>query len=135
MFTAKGLDKRVEEGLRERFRNQCGAVGTYLAMGRAADREGCPEVAEALCRFAQEGAQHAARCAELLGETLTDSTKENLKSLVLSRQEESRGTAELAVLAKSLGYEAIYETLQEIVRDEARHGQALEGMAKRYFPK
>ena len=71
----------------------------------------------------------------MLGEALSDSTKENLRKSAQTRLEEGRGTAELAGLAKSLGYEAICETLQEIAREGARHGQALEGMAKRYFPK
>ena len=132
---ARGLDKRVVEGLRERFRAACAAAGLSLAMGRAADREGYPEAAQVLCRFAQEEAGHAARFAELLGEALSDSTKENLGKSVKIRLEESSGTADLAKLAKSLGYEAINESLQEIARDQARHGQALEGMAKRYFPK
>ena len=132
---ARGLDKRVVEGLRESWRAACAAAGTSLAMGRAADREGFPEVAEALNRFAQEEAGHAARCAEMLGEALSDSTKENLRKCVQTRQEEGRGTAELAQLAKSLGYQAIHESLQEIAREQARHGQALEGMTKRYFPK
>jgi len=132
---ARGLDKRVVEGLRENFRAECAEVGMYLAMGHAADREGYPEMAEVFRRFAQEEAEHAACLAELLGETLGNSTQENLKQRLQAEQEASSGKADLAKLAKSLGYEAIYEALQEMSRNEARHGRAFDGMLKRYFRK
>ena len=85
--------------------------------------------------LAQEEAEHAACLAELLGETLGNSTQENLKQRLQAEKEASSGKADLAKLAKSLGYEAIHEALQEMSRDEARHGQAFEGMLKRYFRK
>lgn len=132
---ARGLDKRVVEGLRENYRAQCNEVGMYLAMGRTADGEGYPEMAEVFRRFAQEEAEHAARLAELLGETLADSTQDNLRQRVQAEQVASSGKADLAKLAKSLGYEAIHEALQEMARDEARHGRAFEGMLKRNFRK
>ncbi len=132
---ARGLDKRVVEGLRENYRTACGEVGVYLAMGRAADREGYPELAGVLRRFSQEKADLAARLAELLGETLSDSTQENLKQRAQAEQGASGAKADLAKLAKSLGYDAIHEALQEMARDEARHGQACEGMLRRNFRK
>ena len=39
--------------------------------------------------------------------------------------------AELA--AKSLNLDAIHDTVNEMARDEARHGKAFEGLLKRYF--
>ena len=39
----------------------------------------------------------------------------------------------LALLAKELGYNEIYSALHDMCKDEARHGQALEGVRKRYF--
>jgi len=45
---AKGVDAEVLEGLKAHFTGECTEVGMYLAMSRQADREGYPEVAEAL---------------------------------------------------------------------------------------
>ena len=45
--TAKDVDPRIIEGLRQNFTGECSEVGMYLAMSRQADREGYPEVAEA----------------------------------------------------------------------------------------
>jgi hypothetical protein len=42
------------------------------------------------------------------------------------------GSAELW-LAKELGYDAIHDTVHEMCKDEARHGQAFAGLLKRYF--
>jgi rubrerythrin len=79
---AKDVDPRVIEGLRMNFTGECSEVGMYLAMSRAADREGYPEVAEAYKRIAFEEADHASRFAELLGEVVSASSKENLKARV-----------------------------------------------------
>jgi rubrerythrin len=51
----------------------------YLAMSRAADREGYPEVAEAYKRIAYEEADHASRFAELSGEVVAAESKTNLE--------------------------------------------------------
>ena len=37
---AKGVDERIIEGLRQNFTGECCEVGMYLAMSRAAHREG-----------------------------------------------------------------------------------------------
>ena len=75
---AKDVDPRVIEGLRMNFNGECSEVGMYLAMSRAADRQGYPEVAEAYKRIAFEEADHASRFAELLGECVSAETKANL---------------------------------------------------------
>ena len=41
---AKGVDERIIEGLRQNFTGECTEVGMYLAMSRAAHREGYPEI-------------------------------------------------------------------------------------------
>jgi ATP phosphoribosyltransferase len=64
------------------FNGECSEVGMYLAMARAADRQGYPEVAEAYKRIAFEEADHASRFAEMLGEVLSAESKENLKARV-----------------------------------------------------
>ena len=130
---AKDVDPRVIEGLRMNFNGECSEVGMYLAMSRAADREGHPEVAEAYKRIAFEEADHASRFAELLGECVTPSSKANLEARVDAENGATAGKFELAKLAKELGYDAIHDTVHEMARDEARHGKAFAGLLKRYF--
>ena len=130
---AKDVDPRVIEGLQMNFTGECTEVGMYLAMSRAADREGYPEVAEAYKRNAFEEADHASRFAELLGECVSASSKANLEARVDAEFGATGGKFELAKLAKELGYDAIHDTVHEMARDEARHGKAFAGLLKRYF--
>ncbi len=130
---AQDVDERVVEALRQNFTGECTEVGMYLAMSRAADREGFPEVAEAYKRIAFEEAEHAAKFAELLGEVVSASTKENLTLRVDAEFGATAGKKELATLAKQLGYDAIHDTVHEMCKDEARHGKAFEGLLNRYF--
>lgn len=130
---AMGLDQGVVDGLREQLQIESSEVGMYLAMGRAADREGYPDLGEVFRRFALEEAEHAARLAELLGENLYPGSDKNLKKALAGEQAATKGKSELAELAKTLGYDAISDTVREMARDEARHGKALEGMLKRLF--
>ena len=132
---AKGVDPRIIEGLQANFAGECTEVGMYLAMSRQADREGFPEVAEAYKRYAFEEAEHAAKFAELLGEVVTNSTKENLQLRVNAEHGATQGKKDLATLAKELGLDAIHDTVHEMARDEARHGKALKGLLDRYFGK
>jgi len=131
--TAKDVDPRVIEGLRMNFNGECTEVGMYLAMSRAADRQGYPEVAEAYKRVAYEEADHAARFAELLGEVVAPESKDNLEARVDAEYGATAGKVELAKLAKELGYDAIHDTVHEMARDEARHGKAFKGLLERYF--
>ncbi|QWR76530.1 NADH peroxidase [Candidatus Magnetomonas plexicatena] len=130
---AKSVDKEIIEGLKANFMGECTEVGMYLAMSRQADREGLPEVAEAYKRIAFEEAEHAAKFAELLGDVLVASTKENLKARVDAEYGACKGKKELATKAKQLNLDAIHDTVHEMCKDEARHGQAFEGLLKRYF--
>ena len=97
----------------------------------------CSEIAEAFKRYAWEEAEHAAKFAELLGETLEPnmkaSTKANLAWRVDCEFGATQGKFDLAACAKKNGLDAIHDTVHEMARDEARHGKALEGMLKRYF--
>jgi rubrerythrin len=130
---AKDVDPRVIEGLRMNFNGECSEVGMYLAMARAADRQGYPEVAEAYKRIAFEEADHASRFAELLGEIVSADSKQNLMARVDAEYGATEGKVELAKLAKELGYDAIHDTVHEMARDEARHGKAFKGLLDRYF--
>lgn len=130
---AKGVDPRIIEGLQMNFAGECTEVGMYLAMSRAADREGYPEVAEAYKRIAFEEAEHAARFAEMLGEVVSAESKQNLKVRVEAEYGATQGKTDLAKLAKELGYDAIHDAVHEMARDEARHGKAFKGLLERYF--
>ena len=130
---AKGVDPRIIEGLQMNFAGECTEVGMYLAMSRAADREGYPEVAEAYKRIAFEEAEHAARFAEMLGEVVSAESKQNLKVRVEAEYGATQGKTDLAKLAKELGYDAIHDAVHEMARDEARHGKAFNGLLERYF--
>ncbi len=130
---AKGVDQRIIDGLRENFQGECTEVGMYLAMARAAHREGYPEIGMYWEKAAFEEAEHAAKFAEMLGEVVSESTKQNLKVRVEAENGATMGKTELAKLAKELGLDAIHDTVHEMARDEARHGKAFEGLLKRYF--
>ena len=112
---------------------ECSEVGMYLAMSRQAFREGYPEIGDYYHRAALEEAEHAAKFAELLGEVLTDSTKENLRVRVDAEYGATAGKTELAKKAKALNLDAIHDTVHEMARDEARHGKAFKGLLERYF--
>lgn len=130
---AKGVDAEILQGLKEHFAGECTEVGMYLAMSRQAEREGYPEIAEAYKRYAFEEAEHAAKFAELLGEVLTDSTKKNLEMRAEAEFGACDGKFAIAKRAKELGLDAIHDTVHEMAKDEARHGQGFEGLLKRYF--
>lgn len=132
---AKGVDERIVEGLRANFEGECSEVGMYLAMARAAHREGYPEIGLYWEKAAYEEAEHAAKFAEMLGEVVTSSTEKNLSMRVEAENGATAGKTELAKLAKELGLDAIHDTVHEMARDEARHGKAFEGLLNRYFNK
>ncbi|MGL5636103.1 MAG: NADH peroxidase, partial [Bacteroidales bacterium] len=39
----------------------------------------------------------------------------------------------IASRAKELGLDAVHDTVHEMCKDEARHGQAFQGLYKRFF--
>ena len=129
---AKDVDAEVLEGLKAHFMGECTEVGMYLAMSRQADREGYPEVAEAYKRIAIEEAEHAAKFAELLGEVVWD-TKTNLKARMDAEHGACADKKRIAARAKELNLDAIHETVHEMCKDEARHGQVFEGLYNRFF--
>ena len=130
---AKGVDPEIIAGLRANFEGECTEVGMYLAMARVAHREGYPEIGLYWEKAAWEEAEHAAKFAELLGEVVSESTKENLRVRVDAENGATAGKFDLAKMAKEQGLDAIHDTVHEMARDEARHGKAFEGLLKRYF--
>ena len=127
------VQQEIIEGLRANFNGECSEVGMYLAMGRVAAREGYPEIALYWEKAAYEEADHAARFAEMLGEVLTDSTKENLKMRVDAENGATQGKTDLAKLCKKYNLDALHDSIHEMGRDEARHGKAFKGLLERYF--
>ena len=132
---AKDVPEDIKADLRSNFEGECTEVGMYLAMARAAHREGYPEIGLYWEKAAYEEAEHAAKFAELLGEIVTDSTKKNLEMRVEAENGATLGKTELAKRAKAANLDAIHDTVHEMARDEARHGKALAGLLKRYFGK
>ncbi len=126
-------DQEILDGLRSNFSGECTEVGMYLAMARVAHREGYPEIGLYWEKAAYEEAEHAAKFAELLGEVVSPSTKENLEKRVTAEHGATEGKLKLAKRAKELNLDAIHDTVHEMARDEARHGKAFEGLLKRYF--
>ena len=132
---AKDVPEDIKKDLRANFEGECSEVGMYLAMSRAAYREGYPEVGDYYRRAAFEEADHASRFAELVGEVVSASTKENLEARVKAENGATAGKVDLAKRAKALNLDAIHDTVHEMARDEARHGKAFYGLLKRYFNK
>lgn len=131
---AKGCDEEMIKDLNAHFLGECGEVGMYLAMARQADREGYPEVAEAFKRYAWEEAEHASKFAELLGDVVWD-TKTNLEKRMQAEAGANADKMRIAKRAKELNLDAIHDTVHEMAKDEARHGQGFQGLFNRYFKK
>lgn len=128
-----GVPAEIIEGLRANFAGECTEVGMYLAMARAAHREGYPEVGLYYEKAAWEEAEHAAKFAEMLGEVVSASTKENLTKRVAAEHGATQGKLDLAKLAKENNLDAIHDTVHEMAKDEARHCAGFMGLYKRYF--
>ena len=127
------VPEEIVMGLKANFEGECSEVGMYLAMARVAHREGYPEIGLYWEKAAYEEAEHAAKFAELLGEVVTPSTKQNLEMRVAAENGACEGKFELAKKAKALGLDAIHDTVHEMAKDEARHGRAFAGLLARYF--
>ena len=130
---AQGVSEDIIMDLRANFEGECTEVGMYLAMARAAHREGYPEIGLYYEKAAWEEAEHASKFAELLGECVSSSTKKNLELRVAAENGATEGKFDLAKRAKAANLDAIHDTVHEMARDEARHGKAFEGLLKRYF--
>lgn len=128
-----GVSQDIIEDLRANFTGECTEVGMYLAMARAAYREGYAEVGMYYEKAAMEEAEHAAKFAEILGEVVSPSTKENLMKRSNAEHGATDGKLELAKKAKEAGLDAIHDTVHEMAKDEARHGKAFEALLNRYF--
>ena len=122
----------VEEAALANFKGETEEVGLYLAMARQAQREGFPEIAEALKRIALEEADHAARYAEISG-LISETTKENLQKMLKGEIGANKGKRDAGLKAKAANIEEAPELFNESARDEARHASMLQGLLDRFF--
>lgn len=122
----------VEEAVEKNFNGESKEIGLYLAMARQAQREGFPEIAEALKCIAMDEAWHAARFAELNGK-ISESTKENIEMMLHGEIGANNGKKSAATQAKEAGIDEAHDAFDESSRDEARHARTLQGLLKRYF--
>ena len=95
-------DTEILDGLRANFSGECTEVGMYLAMARVAYREGYAEIGAYWEKAAYEEAEHAAKFAELLGEVLSSSTKENLEKRVAAEHGATEGKLRSSILMLSM---------------------------------
>ena len=130
---ASNVPEEIKAQLRNEFAGECSEVGMYLAMSRAAIREGYPEVGMFYRQVAFEEADHASRYAEMLGEVVSASTKENLKVRVMAENGATNGKTALAKKCKELNLDALHDSIHEMARDEARHGKGFKALLDRYF--
>ena len=129
--------KYIFDQLMANFQGECSEVGMYLCMARIAHREGYPAIGLYWEKAAFEEAEHAAKFAELLGSDLEPNmkatTKDNLAWRVDCEFGATAGKFDLALCAKKNNRDAIHDTVQEMAREEARHGKARKGLLERYF--
>lgn len=129
---AKEYDDKMVTDLNAHFLSECTETGMYLAMSRQADREGYPEIADAFKRYAWEKAEQAAKFAELLGIIVPD-TKTNLDKQIRAECNACTDKMRIAKRAKESNLDAIHDTVHEMAKDDARHGQGFIGLYKRFY--
>jgi rubrerythrin len=122
----------VEDPVMANFKGETQEVGLYLAMARQAQREGYPEIAEALKTIAWDEANHAGQFAEMNG-LISTSTEENLKKMLNGETGANKGKKEAAKKAKACDCDPAHDFFDESSRDEARHARMLNGLLTRFF--
>jgi len=122
----------VEDAVMKNFKGECTEVGLYLAMARQAQRDGYPEIAEALKTIAWEEAMHAAQFAEMNG-LISSNTKENLEKMLAGEIGANKGKKEAAKIARENDCDPAHDFFDESSRDEARHARMLKGLLDRFF--
>jgi rubrerythrin len=127
---SKGTE--VEDAVVANFKGECSEVGLYLAMARQAQREGLPEIANALKTIAFEEAEHAAHFAEMNG-MIASSLKENLEKMLAGEIGANRGKKEAAKKSKECNCDPAHDFFDESSRDEARHARTIKGLLDRFF--
>lgn len=127
---AKGT--QVEDAVMMNFKAECNEIGIYLAMARQAQREGYPEIAEALKTIAWDEAMHAAQFAEMNG-MIAPTLKENISMMLSGEIAANKGKKDAAKMAKECNCDPAHDFFDESSRDEARHARMLMGLMNRFF--
>lgn len=130
---AKNVNDEMTQDLRESFTSECEEIGTYLAMSKVAYRQGYREIGDIYRKIAFEEAEHASRFAELLGDVVVESTKDNLEKILEEEYDATQNKLKIAKRAKELGMEVVHDTVYEMCKDEARHGKSFAYLINRYF--
>lgn len=131
--SAAGLDASFLEIIRQSCVSECLEVGMTLAMSHVAATEGYPEIAEAFQRCAFEAAEHASTFAELLGDSVTSSTKKNLELRAAAEFGSTEDKTRIARLAKESKLDQIHDLVLEMARVDAQHHKLFESLLRRYF--
>ena len=131
---AKGCDEEMIKDLNAHFNGESTQARKNHAITLHPHREGYPENPDAYKRYAWEDAEHAAKFAELLGDIVWD-TKTNLEKRMAAEAGANADKMRIAKRAKELNLDAIHDTVHEMAKDEARHGQGFEGLYNRFFKK
>lgn len=130
---AKEADYNMICDLRSIFAKECLEVGMYLAMSKVAYKEGYTKVGKIYKKIAYEEAEHASILAEFLGEVVKPWTEENLKLIIEDEYEAIQSKLKLAKKAKEMGIDTIHNALNEMCKDEARHGKEFLSLLNEYF--
>lgn len=130
---AKEADYNMICDLRSIFSKECLEVGMYLAMSKVAYKEGYTKVGKIYKKIAYEEAEHASILAEFLGEVVKPWTEENLKLIIEDEYEAIQSKLKLAKKAKEMGIDTIHNALNEMCKDEARHGKEFLSLLNEYF--
>lgn len=131
--SAAGMDAALLEIIRQSYASECREIGISLAMSRVAKEEGYPEIAETFQRGAYEAAEHASEFAELLGDSVTSSTKKNLELRAAAEFGSTEDKARIAKLAKEGRQDAVHAVMQEMAKSGAQHHKQFESLLRRYF--
>lgn len=130
---AKEADDKMICELRSIFSKECLEVGMYLAMSKVAHKEGYTKVCKIYKKIAYEEAEHASILAGFLGEVVKPWTEENLRSIIEDEYEAIQSKLKLAKKAKEMGIDTIHNALNEMCKDEARHGKEFLSLLNEYF--
>ena len=117
--------KTIIAGLQADFNGECSEVGMYLAMSRAAFREGYPEIGLFFEKVAMEEAEHAAKYCEMLGDIVSESSKKNLQARVDADKVHVLAAADFTRVARrtdnGAALRALHVKLDQAVGNEDAH--------------
>ncbi|MTI48794.1 ferritin family protein [Sporosalibacterium faouarense] len=124
-------DSELQNIVKQNFKGETAEAGMYFAMARLAERQGYPEIAEALRTIGIEEIEHASRFAQLNG-MISEDIFENIRVMLDGETNANKGKREAAIKAEELGIVSARDYFNESAKDEARHARILEGLLNRF---